>query len=192
MIILLIALAGLVLLVMAVQTCVMHGYARRINTGLTALGINLLGCMLWENEIVGFVWNEGVKHYRGLGAFFLAISLGLCVFYAAVTAYNAVRLGGKTRFSRLVLALRCKSRAPGAVVGLVVTIAALAAANPVMLLVAENARGKMESAGLYGLLAAAVVLAVEIVVTAGLSAVMANLIKPRTESRPSDTCESAA
>lgn len=172
-----------VIVVLAFLAFLLRKRALRVRFGLAGLALNLFGCMLWEYGIVGFVWNEGMKFYRGFGAFGLACSLLLCVLFAAVTAYNASMLYGEGRLSRFVLGFQSRRRALGAAMGLAVLTVTLVAVNPVMLFISENARGKRELDWLYGLLAAAVVLAAHTLAAAGVSAFMANAVKPGMAAR---------
>ena len=174
-------LLGLVIVALIILSAALKQRGKRIRCGVYALALNLLGCMLWEYSIVGFVWNEGMKFYRGFGAFGLAVFLFFAVLASFITAYNAARHDGEGRFSRLVLGFRCKSNVPGAALGMITAAAAIAAANPVMLFIAENARGKQEHDWLYGLFAAAVVLIAQLLISAGIFAFMANTVKLRTK-----------
>lgn len=183
-------LLGLVIVTLMMLSAALKQRSKRIRCGVYALALNLLGCMLWEYSIVGFVWNEGMKFYRGFGAFGLAVFLFFAVLASFITAYNAARHDGEGRFSRLVLGFRCKSNAPGAALGMITAAAAIAAANPVMLFIAENARGKQEHDWLYGLFAAAVVLIAQLLISAGISAFMANTVKSR--AKDGDVNEAAA
>lgn len=174
-------LLGLVIVTLMMLSAALKQRSKRIRCGVYALALNLLGCMLWEYSIVGFVWNEGMKFYRGFGAFGLAVFLFFAVLASLITAYNAARYGGEDRVSRLVLGFRCKSNVLGAALGMITAAAAIAAANPVMLFIAENARGKQEHDWLYGLFAAAVVLIAQVLISSGIFAFMANTVKLRTK-----------
>lgn len=174
-------LLGLVIVTLMMLSAALKQRSKRIRCGVYALALNLLGCMLWEYSIVGFVWNEGMKFYRGFGAFGLAVFLFFAVLASLITAYNAARYGGEGRVSRFALGFRCKSNVPGAALGMITAAAAIAAANPVMLFIAENARGKQEHDWLYGLFAAAVVLIAQVLISSGIFAFMANTVKLRTK-----------
>lgn len=183
-------LLGLVIVTLMMLSAALKQRSKRIRCGVYALALNLLGCMLWEYSIVGFVWNEGMKFYRGFGAFGLAVFLFFAVLASLITAYNAARYGGENRVSCLVLGFRCKSNVLGAALGMITAAATVAAANPVMLFIAENARGKQEYDWLYGLFAAAVVLIAQLLISAGISALMANTVKSR--AKDGDVNEAAA
>lgn len=183
-------LLGLVIVTLMILSAALKQRSKRIRCEVYALALNLLGCMLWEYSIVGFVWNEGMKFYRGFGAFGLAVFLFFAVLASLITAYNAARYGGEDRVSRLVLGFRCKSNVLGAALGMITAAATVAAANPVMLFIAENARGKQEYDWLYGLFAAAVVLIAQLLISAGISAFMANTVKSR--AKDCDVNEAAA
>ena len=174
-------LLGLVIVALIILSAALKQRGKRIRCGVYALALNLLGCMLWEYSIVGFVWNEGMKFYRGFGAFGLAVFLFFAVLASFITAYNAARHDGEGRVSRFALGFRCKSNVPGAALGMITAAAAIAAANPVMLFIAENARGKQEHDWLYGLFAAAVVLIAQVLISSGIFAFMANTVKLRTK-----------
>ena len=156
-------LLGLVIVALIILSAALKQRGKRIRCGVYALALNLLGCMLWEYSIVGFVWNERMKFYRGFGAFGLAVFLFFAVLASFITAYNAARHDGECRFSRLVLGFRCKSNVPGAALGMITAAAAIAAANPVMLFTA------------------AVVLIAQLLISAGISAFMANTVKSRAK-----------
>ena len=82
-------LLGLVIVTLMMLSAALKQRSKRIRCGVYALALNLLGCMLWEYSIVGFVWNEGMKFYRGFGAFGLAVFLFFAVLASFITAYNA-------------------------------------------------------------------------------------------------------
>ena len=87
----------------------------------------------------------------------------------------------KTGFPVLCSDFAAKAMCLGRRLGMITAAAAIAAANPVMLFIAENARGKQEYDWLYGLFAAAVVLIAQVLISSGIFAFMANTVKLRTK-----------